>query len=363
MTTTIDYLPSRTIKIDGSEYLFFSGTSYLGMGHQQGFREALLEGISQYGTVFSASRNNNLQLKIYEESEDFIANWTGAEAALTVSSGLVAGQLAVQSLANQKFIFAPATHPAIWQANSPPPDSFGMFHQHSFKNFDDFSKEIVGIVAEETEDVVIAANAIDPLLGELFDFSWVMDLPNNKPITLLLDDSHGIGITGTEGSGIFRKIKKWLHDKPQISLIVIASLAKAVGIPGGVILSDKKTIAGIRQNPMFVGASPIVPAYLFAFLNAQKTYSEARTVLQKNIQQFRNALSENPTLPITYLPDYSVFFTQKRELFAYLWEHKIMISSFSYPKPTDPPITRMIVSALHTEGDIFSLNEKLKIVL
>lgn len=352
MITTIDHLPSRIIKIDGSEYLFFSGTSYLGMGHQQGFREALLEGISQYGTVFSASRNNNLRLKIYEESEDFIANWTGSEAALTVSSGLVAGQLVVQSLANQKFIFAPATHPAIWQANSPP--------QYLFKNFDDFSRKIVGIVAEETEAIVIAANAIDPLLGEPFDFSWVMDLPNNKSITLLLDDSHGIGITGTEGSGIFRKIKKWLHDKPQISLIVIASLAKAVGIPGGVILADKKTITGIRQNPMFVGASPIVPAYLFAFLNAQKTYSEARTVLQKNIEQFRNALTENPTLPITYLPDYPVFFTQKRELFAYLWEHKIMISSFSYPKPTDPPITRMIVSALHTEGDIFSLSEKLK---
>lgn len=352
MTITIDHLPSRTIHLNGEEHLFFSGTSYLGMGHQPDFKAALLEGFNQYGTIFSASRNNNVQLKIYAEAEDFIAQWTGAEAALTVSSGLMAGQLVVQNLLNQTFILAPSAHPAIWQVNPPPSEGIGMCHQYNFKNFDNFSKKIVGIVNEETSAVVIAANAIDPLQGEDYDFSWIKNLPNDKPITLLLDDSHGIGMTYTEGSGIFRKIKDLIGDKSNIKLIVIASLAKAVGIPGGVILGDKKTIASIRQNPLFVGASPIVPAYLFAFLHAQKTYTEARLVLQKNIQQFTTALSQMPNLPITYLPNYPVFFTPQKDLFDFLLNHKILISSFSYPKPTDPPITRIILSALHTEGDI-----------
>ena len=352
MTITIDHLPSRTILINGEEHLFFSGTSYLGMGHQPDFKAALLEGFNQYGTIFSASRNNNVQLKIYEEAEDFIAKWTSSEAALTVSSGLMAGQLAVQSLVNQTFISAPSAHPAIWQTNTPPPDGLGMCHQHIFENFDDFSKKIVNIVEKESGKIVIAANAIDPLRGESYDFSWIKNLPSDKPITLLLDDSHGIGITGTEGGGIFQNIKNLTDGKQNINLIVIASLAKAVGIPGGVILGDKKTVASIRQNPLFVGASPIVPAYLFAFLHAQKTYTDARTVLQKNIQQFTNALSQCPHLPITYLPNYPVFFVQQKGLFDYLFKHKILISSFSYPNPTDPPITRIILSALHTEGDI-----------
>ncbi len=352
MTTTIDHLPSRTIYLNGEEHLFFSGTSYLGMGHQPDFKAALLEGFNQYGTIFSASRNNNVQLKIYDEAEDFMAKWTGSEAALTVSSGLMAGQLAVQSLVNQKFILAPSAHPAIWQMNTPTPDGLGMCHQYIFKNFDDFSKKIVGIVEKESGAVVIAANAIDPLHGESYDFSWIKNLPLDKPITLLFDDSHGIGITYTEGGGIFQKIKNLMGDKSNINLIVIASLAKAVGIPGGVILGNKKTIASIRQNPMFVGASPIVPAYLFAFLHAQKTYKDARVVLQKNIQLLTTALSQCPHLPITYLPNYPVFFLHQKDLFDYLLNHKILISSFSYPKPTDPPITRIILSALHTEGDI-----------
>ncbi len=362
MTTTIDHLPSRTIYINGAEHLFFSGTAYLGMGHQPEFRNALIEGIDRYGTVFSASRNNNLQLKIYEEAEGFIAHWTGAEAALTVSSGLVAGQLVVQSLDNHKFIFAPATHPAIWQSRTPPSRTIGMQAQYLFQNFDDFSKRIVEIVEQETESIVIAANAIDPLRGEFFDFSWIENLPFNKSITLLLDDSHGIGITYTEGAGIFRTITKMIGDKSNINLIVIASLAKAVGIPGGVILSNKKTIAAIRQNPMFVGASPIVPAYLFAFLKSQNTYTEARAVLQKNIQQLKTALSDLPNNPITYLPDYPVFFTTKNELYDYFLNHKLLISNFSYPNPSDPPITRIILSALHTEGDISFLSEKLKVI-
>lgn len=358
MTITIDHLPSRTIKINGSEYLFFSGTSYLGMGHQPEFRAALMEGIDRYGTIFSASRNNNLQLKIYEEAEDFIAQWTGAEVALTVSSGFAAGQLAVQSLGNQKFIYAPSVHPAVWKSGR---QSDGVISNHpvTTKNSDDFAKKIVSIVEQETEPIVIACNAIDPLHGESYDFSWIENLPTNKPITLLLDDSHGIGITGTEGGGIFSRIKKLIDNQSNITLIVIASLAKAVGIPGGVILSDKKTIAMIRRNPLFVGASPIVPAYLFAFLKSQDIYSEARRVLLKNIQQFRTETATLTNLGMTFLPDYPVFFVQKNDLYATLWQQNIMISSFSYPKPTDPPITRIILSALHTEEDISFLTFRL----
>ena len=359
MTITIDHLPSRTIQIDGKERLFFSGTSYLGMGHQPDFRAALMEGINRYGTIFSASRNNNLQLKIYDQAEDFIANWTGAEATLTVSSGFAAGQLASQSLGNQKFIYAPSAHPAIWRPEHPP--------QYSFENYADFAKKIVLLTEQTTEPIVIAANVVDHLYLEFYDFSWVKNLPSDKPITLLFDESHGIGITYTDpmgflwkGGGIFSKIKNWLANKPNITLIVIASLAKAVGIPGGVILSDKKMITDIRQNPLFVGASPIVPAYLFAFLNAQQTYADARSVLSKNIEQFRTHIETLPHLGAQFLPDYPVFFIEKQGIFEHLFRQNIMISSFAYPKPNDPPITRIILSALHTEGDIALLCEKLK---
>ena len=378
----IDHLPGRTILLNNEEHLFFSGTSYLGVGHQPLFREALMEGIGQYGTIFSASRNNNLKLKIYEEAEDFIAQWTGAEAALTVTSGLLAGQLVVQSLdystktqASQHFIYAPSVHPAIWR-DVPP--QYSPRHKGSFKNYLDFSKKIVRFIESVKRPVVVCCNTVDPLRCEPYDFTWITQLPDNQDITLVFDDSHGIGITGIEGAGFlskpdinaFIKSIKHLH---RIKIIVVASMAKALGIPGGVILSDKKTIESIRHNPLFVGASPIVPAYLFAFLKTQNTYQLAREQLFFNIQLFKNLaqknfnegtkkvkLSKNTCLldrqaegvRLKTFDMYPVFFANKNDLYNYFLKHKILISSFSYPNPTDPPITRIIISALHQSADV-----------
>ena len=365
------------------------------MGHQADFRAALSEGIGRYGTVFSASRNNNLQLKIYEEAEDFLAKWTCAEAALTVTSGLLAGQLAINLLKNKigtnnektVFIYAPSAHPAVWEA--PPP--------YIFKNQGDFERNVVATVEkEQNAPIVIVSNAVDMLMCQTFDFSWITQLNDNQDITLLIDDSHGIGVTSENGSGIFQKIRHLA--KASVKIIVIASLAKALGIPGGVILSDETAINSIRQNPLFVGASPIVPAYLFAFLAAQPMYTAARETLKNNIGTFNNALEKNrpnsPNLSVespifsqntegsiftpsniashcearsnqtsnlfkTPFAGYPVFFTPENALFDALYKEKIFISHFAYPKPNDPPITRVVLSALHTQADIEYLGVKI----
>ena len=352
----IDHLPSRTIYYQGEEYLFFSGTSYLGMGHQPEFKEALMEGIARYGTIFSASRNNNLKLAIYEEAENFLADWTGAEAALTVTSGLLAGQLVVNSLKNHTFIYAPSVHPAIWGA--------GFSKRQIFTNLAAFENKIAEIVSQLKTHIAICCNAIDPLYCERYNFDWILQLPDNQDITLILDDSHGLGITYTEGGSIMKKLKEdgIFQKKPNLKIVVIASMAKALGIPGGVILSDKNTITAIQNNPLFVGASPIVPAYLYAFLASQNVYNKARKRLLHNIKYFKNCC-DNLNLPATlfhFLPDYPVFNTTDSQLYSLLLTHKILISNFSYPLPSSPPITRIIISALHTEGDIEKITKNLQ---
>ena len=183
-----------------------------------------------------------------------------------------------------------------------------------------------------------------------------MQLSDNQVITLFLDDSHVLGVTYTEGGGIMKKLKQYdiFQKKPNLRIIIIASLAKALGIPGGVVFSDKHTIATIRNNPLFVGASPIIPAYLHAFLVSQDVYRTARTQLLDNINYFKNGCEEHKvsTSLFRFLPNYPVFNIANSSLYSTLYEHKIFISNFSYPLPISPPITRIILSALHTEGDI-----------
>jgi 8-amino-7-oxononanoate synthase len=371
----INHLPSRTITVDDAEYLFFSGTSYLGMGHQPAFKQALMDGMDQYGTVFSASRNNNLQIDIYDQAEAFLSQWTGSDAALTVTSGLLAGQLLVQSLPRDTFfIYAPSTHPAIWYPNikqttldTPPQSCFqldGAFAPYFFQNHADFSSKITDIMAQEERPIAICSNSIDPLTCEAYNFDWLSQLPDNKVITLIFDDSHGIGITHDDGGGFFRFLRKKypsIFKKKNIKIAVIASMAKALGIPSGVILSDADMIQTIRRNPLFVGASPAVPAYLYAFLNSQNVYIEARKTLQSNIDMFNHFLEKTTFLQedIKILPNYPVFFSKNKAIYPSLFLEKIFISNFAYPNPTSPPITRIIISALHTEGDILNLTKAL----
>lgn len=85
-------LPGRTLISNHEEYLWFGGTSYLGIPHHPQFKENFADAISRYGISWGSSRNNTVQLSIYEKAEIELANFAKMPAALTVSSGMWAGQ-------------------------------------------------------------------------------------------------------------------------------------------------------------------------------------------------------------------------------------------------------------------------------
>ena len=95
---SINHLPGRTVSIEGQEWLYFSGTAYLGIPHDEGFRHQLLEGINKYGTNFGGSRLGNPRLDVYEKAEESLAQLCSAEKVLTLSSGSIAGQVLIRYL-------------------------------------------------------------------------------------------------------------------------------------------------------------------------------------------------------------------------------------------------------------------------
>jgi 8-amino-7-oxononanoate synthase len=335
-----DHLPGRSLVLDGVEHLFCSGTSYLGIACNETFRQFLLEGISHYGTNYSSSRNSNLQLRVFEEAEEYLVTYTGAAAALTMSSGYLAGQALVHTLqASGRFLYAPGTHPALWRSPADAPDPA-----------QDYDAWVAWLLqhtpAMPEEHLIIVCNSLDPLKARKYNFSWISALPQNKQITLIIDDSHGFGVTGTDGAGIFSQ----LSHLQEVRLVVISSMGKALGIPAGIILGDQQLIHTLRASSFFGGASPAIPAYLYAFLRSKDVFTAARQQLSRNILYFRERL-ERPEL-FNFFSNYPVFNTEQKGLYEYLLSHNIIISSFRYPTPADDPITRVILSSLHTEADL-----------
>lgn len=336
-----DYFSSNRIPVNGTEYLFFSGTSYLGLNHNAVFRQHITEGLLRYGSSYGSSRNANLQLRVYEEAEAALATFSGAPAALTVSSGFAAGQLVVNAFrATHHFLYAPDTHPAV------------CLEPHDFYsgNFEAWTREIDAAVANvATDRVAVVCNAVDPLWCQPLSFDWVAALPEHKKIVLVIDDSHGLGVAGTDGSGIYKCIPK----RNNIHLVVISSLAKAMGMPGGVVLGDAETLTSLQHFTTFRAASPMPPAFLYAFIHSGELYSEALEKLRDNLTFFKNQFPVDSLFQ--YLPDYPVFYTPTNRLTDFLNKNNIIISSFPYPKPDSNIITRVIINANHSKSEIRQL--------
>ncbi len=329
-------LPGRTALINGEEWLYFSGTAYLGIVQNEIFKNLVSEGIQRFGVHYGGSRLSNTQLPIFEEAELLLAKNAGVEAAVTVTSGTLAGRLVLQHFSGDHYVkcHAPGAHPAIQGTDLIFRDSW----------FDEvFSLDTEG------KTLVILANHVDPIFAVKTDFRWIERLRRDQPVIIIVDDSHGFGIIGRNGGGICTTLEL----PPNVSLVAISSLGKALGIPGGVILGPKSIIDEMHKMPLFGGASPIAPAFLYAYTNAQELYAEQRQLLRKNLQYFLKHYSE--CIELGYLEGFPVFYTRQNTLAEYLQSFQIMISSFRYPTAQNDLVTRIVLNSLHTIDDIQKL--------
>lgn len=355
---TVDHLPNRTIRHDNQEYLFFSGTAYLGLPQHPAFQHLMQEAMSQYGTAFGSSRNGNLRLSIYEEAESKLATIVGAPAALTLSSGMMAGQVVANWLRSQNAtcMYGPKTHPALWHHPTVTLPTL---------SFADWSAQVPDQIRAMLNtnrtlgEIAILVNSIDAVRSEQYLFNWVRELPEEVPITLIVDDSHGLGMLNA-GRGIWPQIPEQPNRAGgPIRLLVSASLAKAMGLPGGVVFGNTETIASLRRTAFFGACSPMPPAYLAAFLQADALYADGRERLRRNIQLAQKLLLS--TGLFEQAAGYPVFYTEHDDLYPYLLERGIFLYSFAYPTTADQANTRVVISAFHELEDIEKLAEQINL--
>lgn len=312
-TFSFDTMPGRTATVNGKEYLFFSGYSYLGMQHVPEFTSLVKEGIDKYGWLFPSSRISNTRLKIFEEAEIMLSAITGMEATLLVSSGFAAGRIATEPFANNLININPS-HPAIKRRN-------------------------VHINAN-----VFAVDSVETLNAAVTDFSFVNKDQNNK--TVIVDDSHGIGLIGKQGEGIVSR----LPQNEGTKYVLTYSLSKAFHINAGAISCSKELAILFRKEHAYTSATGPSPALLYAFIKGQSVYVLQRMQLQRNMAYFQalikgvNGIHYHPELPVFILPENAN--TQK------LFDQNIIISSFAYPDENGRKYNRIVLSALHTKADL-----------
>lgn len=341
MIYSVDSFPGRTFSVEGTEYLYFGGTSYLGLQTDVTFQQIFINNVKKYGTNYGASRKSNVQISIFQEVEEYLASLVGSPACVTLSSGCLAGKLVSSTLntSRHKFFYAPEVHSAL-----------DIPEKTHYNNFDELDRAIRFHLKQETSTPVVLTDSICISREGYPDFMPFRRLPMND-IILVVDDSHGIGIVGNSGCGAY---KKAVELKPK-ELLVCASLGKGYGIQAGAIFGTKTRVEQISNTKFFGGASPAAPSTLATLMEGESLFEEKRKLLQQNIQLFLSEL-KNPE-QLNYLADYPAYYFANPQIASYLEKNKILITNFKYPNEHSPLMSRIVISAAHKREDIIKLSK------
>ncbi len=334
----VNQFPDRKITIDKESFLYFGGTAYLGLPTNKDFQKILIRNLKKWGTAYGSSRNTNIQLLAYDSGEKFLANFIKSEAALTISSGMLAGKLVIDNLEIQTdcFFHFPNLHNAI-KANKSLP---------IFVN----GKPNPRLLDNKIEKITILTDSVPSFCIKPIDLSVIDLVPSNKKITLVVDESHSLGIVGKKGCGIFSDI-----NYPNIKRkIMVASLGKAMGLTGGMIGSDLEFINQIKLNNSYASAAGMNPAFVQSISKSKNIFGKQQLKLLDNLKFIDTNLNKSNL--IDFDVSYPLLYPKIDNIYQTLKENKIIITNFPYPNDAGE-LNRIVITANHKTSDLKKLVE------
>ena len=253
-----------------------------------------------------------------------------------MSSGYLAGQLVCDYFSKEdyKLYYAPNTHSALFRGK-----------QEVYQNWKQLETDIL---KHQGEKQVIFLDSIDFNGSNYPDYKPLQKLALEN-IILVIDDSHGIGITGENGGGSF----SYLQSLQPKELIVTCSLGKGFGIQAGAIFGRQSIIENLKETQFFGGSSPAAPAALATLVDAQSTFSFKRDLLHRNTALFLKNLA-NP-LFFSTSKGHPTFSFKNEQLAKILAENGILVTNFRYPTEDDDLMSRIVLSSSHQKADILKL--------
>lgn len=331
----VNQFPDRIIEIDQEQYLYFGGTAYLGLSTNKAFQELVVKNIMKWGTTYGSSRNANVKVTAYENGETFLAHYIKAEAVVTVSSGMLAGKLVIDELKKQTdfFFHFDDVHTAIQTSNSLPFFIDGKMNSRLLDN--------------KEEKITILTDGVPSFETSAINLNVLREIPKHKEITLLIDESHSLGILGKNGCGIYSQINLPIKRK-----IMVSSLGKAFGLTGGMIASDASFINQIKKSEIFGSAAGMNPAFVQTLADASEIYPKQHQKLIDNLHYIDQKLVKDDS--IKFDKNYPLIYLKDKNSIEVLKENKIIIASFKYKQNADN-LNRIVITANHLPEDLDKL--------
>lgn len=348
---------------NGQEVVMWCINDYLGMSGHPDVKSAASEAISKYGIGSGGTRNIGGNNTCLIELEQELASLHEKEQALVLTSGYVANDTSLCTLAKIMpdivFFSDELNHASIIS---------GIYNskaeKHIYRHIDvQHLEELLKSVDINRPKIIVfeSAYSMDGLFSPIKE---IVALAKKYKALTFIDEVHTVGLYGDQGAGV----AQLMGQASEIDIIQ-GTLGKSYGTIGGYIASSRKIIESIRLTASgFIFTTSLPPSISAAatasirYLRKSNTEREVyRSVISKvkssfdqhQINYFKN---ESHIIPII-IGDPS---KAKQASFLLLNKHNIYVQHINFPTvPRGTERLRIIPTPNHTDQMIDNLSKAL----
>lgn len=276
------------VLVNNREMGMYASYSYLGLVGHPKINRAAHEAVDKYGTGTHGVRFLAGSLSIHDELEETIAEFKGAEAAITYSSGYATNLTVISTLVGRgDYVLSDKlNHASIVDGCLMSGAKFLRFRHNDMEALEQRLQQIPSGSAK-----LVVADSVFSMDGDVINFPKMVEICQKYGAWLMIDEAHSVGVLGKSGRGIEEHF-----NMPGTIDIKMGTLSKTIPSVGGYVAGKIELIKYLRHaSRAYIFSAALPPAQAAAAKAAFEVILEEPWRVEKlnqNSRQFISGLQE-----------------------------------------------------------------------